>query len=82
MCAVTLTSLCPDLDVPGSLVGLVGHLLLDGGQLLLQVAGLMLVQLCEVVELVLQTLVPESHRARRGEFQHTQALRRPSACGL
>lgn len=46
------------LDVPSSLLGLVGHPLLDAGQLLLQIGHLMLVELCQVIELVLQTLVP------------------------
>ena len=46
------------LDVPRALVGLVGHLLLDAGQLLLQVGRLVLMQVGEVMELVLQSLVP------------------------
>ena len=46
------------LDVPRALVGLVGHLLLDAGQLLLQVGHLMLVQVRQVMELVFQSLVP------------------------
>lgn len=37
------------LYVPGPLVGLVSHLLLNTGQFLLQVPGLMLVQVCEVI---------------------------------
>lgn len=40
------------LDVPRALVGLVGHLLLDAGQLLLQVGRLVLMQVCQVMELV------------------------------
>lgn len=46
------------LDVPSSLLGLVGHPLLDAGQLLLEVGHLVLVELRQVVELVLQTMVP------------------------
>ena len=46
------------LYVPRPLVGLVGHPLLDAGQLLLQVGHLVLVQLRQVVQLVLQPLVP------------------------
>lgn len=46
------------LDVPSSFLGLVGHPLLDAGQLLFKVGHLVLVELCQVVELVLQTLVP------------------------
>lgn len=46
------------LDVPSPLIGLVGHLLLHAGQLLLQVAHLILVKLGQVIELLLQPLVP------------------------
>lgn len=37
------------LYVPGPLVGLVGHLLLDTGQFLLQITGLVLVELRQVI---------------------------------
>ena len=47
------------LYVSGPLIGLIGHLLLHTGQLLLQVGHLVLVQLCEIVQLLLQPLVPE-----------------------
>ena len=50
------------LDVPGPLVGLVGHLLLHAGQLLLQVGHLILVKFGQVIELFLQPLVPGSER--------------------
>ena len=46
------------LDVPGPLVGLVGHLLLHAGELLLQVGHLILVEFGQVIELFLQPLVP------------------------
>lgn len=46
------------LYVPSPLMSLVGHPLLNARQLLLQISHLMLVKLCEVVQLVLQTLVP------------------------
>lgn len=46
------------LDVPGPLVGLVGHLLLHASQLLFQVGHLILVKLRQVIELLLQPLVP------------------------
>lgn len=62
------------LNVSGSLVGLVGHLLLHAGQLLLQVGHLILVQLGEVVQLLLQTLIPE--RASQ-HFKVTKHPRRP-----
>lgn len=55
----------PYLDVSGPFLSLVGHPLLHTGQLLLQVSHLMLVQLRQVVELVLQTLVPK--RVCRGK---------------
>lgn len=41
------------LDVPCPLVGLIGHLLLHAGQLLLQVGHLILVKLGQVIELLL-----------------------------
>lgn len=50
------------LDVPGPFVGLVGHLLLHAGQLLLQVGHLILVKLGQVVELLLQPLIPGGGR--------------------
>lgn len=55
------------LDVPCSLLGLVGHPLLDAGQLLLEVGHLVLVKLCQVIELVLQTLVPVGRRMEESE---------------
>lgn len=52
------TGLRSHLDVPSPLVGLVGHLLLHAGQLLLQVGHLILVKLGQVIELLLQPLIP------------------------
>lgn len=52
------------LDVPSPLVGLVGHLLLHAGQLLLQVSHLVLVKLRQVVQLFLQPFVPGRGRRR------------------
>ncbi|KAL0611251.1 UPF0764 protein C16orf89 [Plecturocebus cupreus] len=52
------------LDVPRALVGLVGHLFLDAGQLLLQVGCLMLMQVRQVMQLVLQSLVSLKERSR------------------
>lgn len=46
-----------------SLVRLVGYLLLHAGELLLEVEDLVLVQFCQVVELLLQTFAPEHVRA-------------------
>lgn len=48
----------PYLDVPCPLIGLVGHLLLHARQLLLQVGHFILVQLGEVIQLLLQALIP------------------------
>lgn len=46
------------LHVTGSLVGLISYFLLDASQLLLQVSGLVLMQLGQVVQLILQPLTP------------------------
>lgn len=59
-------SLWSYLDVPSPFVGLVGHLLLHAGQLLLQVGHFILVKLGQVIELFFQPLVPG--RGRRGDF--------------
>lgn len=54
-----------DLNVSGSLVRLVGDLLLHAGQLLLEVEDFVLVKFCQVVELLLQTLTPEHTNGRK-----------------
>lgn len=48
-----------NLDVSGSFVRLVGDLLLHAGQLLFEVQDLILVEFCQVVQLLLQTFTPE-----------------------
>lgn len=47
------------LDVSSPFLSLVGHPLLNAGQLLLQISHLVLVKLRQVVELVFQTLEPK-----------------------
>lgn len=52
------------LYISGSFMCLIGHPLLNADQLLLQIRRLMLVKLCQVVELVFQTLIP-TNKSRR-----------------
>lgn len=53
-----------DLYVSGSLIGLVGDLLLHAGQLLFEVKDLILVKFCQVIQLLLQTFTPEATNTR------------------
>ena len=48
------------LRVSGYLIRLVGHFLLHAGQLMFQVGHLLLVQLCQVIQLLSQSLIPVS----------------------
>lgn len=54
---------CTNLYVPGSFLGLVGHPLLYAGQLLLQICHLVLMKFCQVVQLILQMLIPANQNA-------------------
>lgn len=70
VCLWTLASRT-NLDVSGSLIRLVGDLLLHTGQLLFKVQDLILVKLCQVVQLLLQTFTPEHTHTKMQKTNHT-----------
>lgn len=49
-------------------MSLVGHSLLNAGQFLLQISHLVLVELCQVAELVFQTLIPDNPCKRMQKY--------------
>lgn len=57
------------LNVSGPFLSLVGHPLLDAGQFLLQISHLVRVELCQVVQLVFQSLIPGSQCKRSQKNQ-------------
>lgn len=59
------------LYVPGPFLSLVGHPLFNADQFLLQISHLMLMKLCQIIQLVFQTLVPSSERIREMLMYYT-----------
>lgn len=47
----------PYLNVSGPLIGLVSHLLLHAGQLLFEIGHFILVELCQVIQLLFQAFI-------------------------
>lgn len=53
------------LRVLGYLIRLVGHFLLHAGQLLFQISHFVLVQLCQVIQLLFQSLIPKQREIKK-----------------